>query len=195
MDSSAARKDGVGSPLDGERLRRLGATYLCGLTVAAPAADKIIDKNFRFVGLIHLALPNARIIHTCRDPIDTCLSCFSKLFTDEQPFTYDLGELGRYYWAYQQLLAHWRHVLLPGVMLDVQYEELVTNFEEQARRIVTHCGLEWDDRCLSFYETQRPVKTASVVQVRQPVYRSSVGRWRPDNDLLRPLLEALGAPE
>ena len=86
-------------------------------------------------------------------------------------------------------------MLPPGVMLDVQYEELVIDFEEQARRIVTHCGLEWDDRCLSFYETQRPVKTASVVQVRQPVYRSSVGRWRPDNDLLRPLLEALGAPE
>jgi len=195
MDSSAARKDGVGSPLDGERLRRLGATYLCGLTVAAPAADKIIDKNFRFVGLIHLALPNARIIHTCRDPIDTCLSCFSKLFTDEQPFTYDLGELGRYYRAYQKLMEHWRHVLPPGVMLDVQYEELVIDFEEQARRIVTHCGLEWDDCCLSFYEKQRPVKTASVVQVRQPVYRSSVGRWRPDRDLLRPLLEALGAPE
>jgi len=86
-------------------------------------------------------------------------------------------------------------VLPPGVMLDVQYEELVADFDEQTRRIVTHCGLEWDARCLSFYETQRPMKTASVVQVRQPVYRSSVRRWRPDRDLLRPLLEALGAPE
>ena len=180
------------------RLRRGGPGSISGLTTAAPAADKIIDKmpaNFRFLGLIHLALPNARIIHTCRDPIDTCLSCFSKLFTDEQAFTYDLGELGRYYRAYQKLMEHWWHVLPPGVMLDVQYEELVIDFEEQARRIVTHCGLEWDDCCLSFYEKQRPVKTASVVQVRQPVYRSSVGRWRPDRDLLRPLLEALGAPE
>ena len=184
--------------LNGENLRGLGTTYLTGLTAAAPAADKIVDKmpaNFRFLGLIHLALPNARIIHTCRDPIDTCLSCFSKLFTDEQPFTYDLSELARYYRAYQKLMEHWRRVLPPGVMLDVKYEELVTDFEEQTRRIVTHCGLEWDDRCLSFYETRRPVKTASVVRVRQPIYRSSVGRWRPDGDLLRPLLEALGAPE
>ena len=154
-----------------------------------------MPANFRFLGLIHLALPNARIIHTCRDPIDTCLSCFSKLFTEEQAFAYDLGELGRYYRAYQKLMEHWRHVLPPGVMLDVQYEELVADFDEQTRRIVTHCGLEWDARCLSFYETQRPMKTASVVQVRQPVYRSSVRRWRPDRDLLRPLLEALGAPE
>jgi len=161
--------------LNGENLRGLGTTYLTGLTAAAPAADKIVDKmpaNFRFLGLIHLALPNARIIHTCRDPIDTCLSCFSKLFTDEQPFTYDLSELARYYRAYQKLMEHWRRVLPPGVMLDVKYEELVTDFEEQTRRIVTHCGLEWDDRCLSFYETRRPVKTASVVQVRQPIYRS-----------------------
>ena len=198
MYGSAAAKGGVGPPLDGETLRRLGATYLSGLTTAAPAADKIIDKmpaNFSFLGLIHLALPNARIIHTCRDPIDTCLSCFSKLFTDDQPFTYDLGELGRYYRAYQKLMEHWHHVLPPGAMLDVQYEELVTDFEEQTRRIVAHCGLEWDERCLSFYKTQRPVKTASVVEVRQPVYRSSVGRWRPDSDLLRPLLEALSAPE
>lgn len=198
MDGSAAPNGGVGSPLDGERLRRLGAIYLSGLTALAPAAEKIIDKmpaNLRFLGLIHLAMPNARIVHTCRDPIDTCLSCFSKLFTDEQPFTYDLGELGRYYRAYQKLMEHWRHALPPGVMLDVQYERLVTDFEEQARQIVTHCGLAWDDRCLSFYETQRPVKTASVVQVRQPVYRSSVGRWRPNRDLLQPLLEALGASE
>ena len=197
-DDTGATKVGASWLLNGENLRGLGTTYLTGLTAGTPAADKIVDKmpaNFRFLGLIHLALPNARIIHTCRDPIDTCLSCFSTLFSDEQPFTYDLGELGRYYRAYQRLMVHWRHVLPEGVMLEVKYEELVTDFERQARRIVAHCGLEWDDRCLSFYETRRPVKTASVVQVRQPIYRSSVGRWRRDSDLLRPLLEALGAPE
>ena len=197
-DDTGATKVGASWLLNGENLRGLGTTYLTGLTAGTPAADKIVDKmpaNFRFLGLIHLALPNARIIHTCRDPIDTCLSCFSTLFSDEQPFTYDLGELGRYYRAYQRLMVHWRHVLPEGVMLEVKYEELVTDFERQARRIVAHCGLEWDDRCLSFYETRRPVKTASVVQVSQPIYRSSVGRWRPNGDLLAPLLEALGAPE
>jgi tetratricopeptide (TPR) repeat protein len=181
--------------LTGERLRRLGAAYLASIRADAPAADKITDKmpaNFGFVGLIHLALPNARIIHSCRDSVDTCLSCFSKLFNDEQPFAYDLGELGRYYRAYRALMKHWRSVLPAGVMLDVKYEELVTNFELQARRIVAHCGLEWHDACLSFYETQRPVKTASAIQIRQPIYSSAVGRWRPDRELLRPLLDALG---
>jgi hypothetical protein len=91
-------------------------------------------------------------------------------------------------------MEHWRRVLPEGVMLDVRYEELVADFEPQAQRIVAHCGLEWDDRCLSFYKTRRPVKTASAVQVRQPIYRSSVGRWHPNSDLLRPLLEALAIP-
>jgi len=197
-DGAAAPNIGAVLPLNGEELRRVGATYLAGLRAAAPQADKIIDKmpaNFRFLGLIHLALPNARIIHTRRDPVDTCLSCFSRLFSAEQPFTYDLGELGRYYRAYQKLMEQWRHALPEGVILDVRYEELVSDFEPQARRIVAHCGLEWDDHCLRFYETRRPVKTASAVQVRQPIYHSSVRRWRPAGDLLPPLLEALAIPE
>lgn len=184
-------------PLDRATLYRLGTAYLAAVTERTPAAERIVDKmpaNFRFVSLIHLALPNARIIHTRRDPVDTCLSCFSQLFNEKQPFTYDLGELGRYYRVYQTLMDHWHRVLPDEVILDVRYEELVTDFETQARRIVAHCGLEWDDACLSFYETRRPVKTASLVQVRQPIYRSSIGRWRPDSNLLRPLLEALGAP-
>ncbi len=183
----------------GEELRRLGADYLARLRTALPGStvhpQRITDKlpaNFRLVGLIHLALPNARIIHTCRDPVDTCLSCFSILFTADQPFAYDLGELGRYYRGYSALMEHWRHVLPAGVMLDVHYEELVTDFAPQARRIVEHCGLEWDDRCLAFDKVARPVRTASSHQVRQPLYRSSVGRPRPDPELLRPLLEGLG---
>jgi hypothetical protein len=197
LGASETAEEGPNRPLDGAALYRLGTAYLAAVTEGTPPAERIVDKmpaNFRFVSLIHLALPNARIIHTHRDPVDTCLSCFSQLFNEKQPFTYDLGELGRYYRAYQTLMEHWRRVLPEGVMLDVRYEELVADFEPQARRIVAHCGLEWDDRCLSFYETRRPVKTASVVQVRQPIYRSSVGRWRPNSDLLRPLLEALGAP-
>jgi tetratricopeptide (TPR) repeat protein len=182
----------------GEELRRLGTGYLDRLNAAAGAADlwqRITDKmpaNFRLVGLIHLALPNARIVHTCRDPVDTCLSCFSTLFGGDQPFAYDLGELGRYYRFYSSLMEHWRRVLPEGVMLDVQYEELIADFEPQARRMVAHCGLEWHDACRAYDKTTRPVKTASSAQVRRPIYRSSVGRWRPDADTLKPLLDGLG---
>ncbi len=158
--------------------------------------NRIVDKlphNFQLVGLIHAALPHARIIHTVRDPVDTCLSIFSILFPGgAQPWSYDLGELGRYYHAYQKIMAHWREVLPPGVMLDVQYEDVVADFEPQVRRIVTHCGLDWDDRCLSFHKLSRPIMTASHAQVRQPIYRSSVGRMRPPQELLQPLLDALG---
>ncbi|SEC97104.1 Tfp pilus assembly protein PilF [Rhizobiales bacterium GAS191] len=177
------------------QLRKLAARYLGSLRAKAPSAERITDKalaNFYFAGLIHLALPNARIIHLRRDPVDTCLSAFSKLFGSPQPHTYDLGELGRYYRGYDALMAHWRRVLLDGVMLEVQYEELVANFEPQARRIIAHIGLEWADRCLAFHETQRTVRTASATQVRQPIYRDAVGRSRPYAAMLAPLLEALG---
>lgn len=136
-------------------------------------------------------LPNARI-HACRDPVDTCLSCFSTLFFADQPFAYELGEIGRYYRAYHSLMEHWRRVLPDGVMLDLQYEELVADFEPQVRRILAHSGLEWDEACLSYAKTARPVRTASAAQIRQPIYRSSIGRWRPDADVLEPLLDGLG---
>ena len=167
---------------------------MAGLRPLAPDAARIVDKmpaNFTCVGLIRLILPNAKIIHVSRDPVDTCLSCFSKLFSGDQPFSYDLAELGRYYRAYQGLMAHWRATLPPGVMLEVEYEALVRDFPSWARAIIAHCDLPWDPACLEFHKTARPVHTASLVQVRQPIYRSSVGRWRPDEALLRPLLEAL----
>ena len=181
--------------MSGAQLSDVGARYLDRITAMAPAVARITDKmpaNFRFAGLIHLALPNARIIHTRRDPVDTCLSCFSILFGGDQPHTYDLGELGRYYRAYAALMEHWRRVLPPGVMLEAQYEEVVADLDRQARRIVEHCGLHWDDGCLAFHRTQRPVRTASMVQVRQPIYQSSIGRWRLYKDRLGPLFEALG---
>jgi tetratricopeptide (TPR) repeat protein len=177
------------------QLRQMGTHYVAALRALAPDAARITDKmpgNFLFVGLIHLILPNARIIHTVRDPVDTCLSCFSMLFTGEQAFTYDLAELGRYYRAYERLMSHWRAVLPAGVLLEVEYESTVSDFEAQARRIVAHCGLEWDPACLEFYKTARPVHTASMTQVRQPIYYSSVGRWRPKPALLQPLIDALG---
>jgi tetratricopeptide (TPR) repeat protein len=180
--------------LDAAALRAVAADYLTALRSLAPGAERITDKmpgNFRILGLIHLALPRARIIHARRDPLDTCLSCFDRLFASKLGFVYDLAELGRYYRAYEALMAHWRRVLPPGVMLEVQYEELVTDFEPQARRIVEFCGLTWDEACLKFYQTDRPVRTASVIQVRQPPYQDSIGRWRRHADMLRPLLDAL----
>ena len=118
----------------------------------APKAKRITDKmplNFLFAGLIHLTLPNARIIHVHRDPLDTCFSCFSKLFADHQHFSYDLGELGRFYRGYEALVEHWRKVLPSDVMLEVQYEQLISDLEGEVRRMIAHCGLEWDDACLS----------------------------------------------
>jgi hypothetical protein len=153
-----------------------------------------MPANYRLAGLINLALPNARIIHARRDPLDTCLSCFSKLFArDHHPYCYDLTELGHVYRNYEALMAHWRRILPPEVLLEVQYEEVVGDLEEQARRIVAHCGLEWDDRCLTFHQTKRPVQTLSTIQVRQPIYQSSIGRWREYEQQLGPLIEALRA--
>ena len=180
--------------LSAEVLRRLGADYLAGVGTEAATAARIVDKmpgNFVYTGLIHLALPNARIIHVQRDPIDTCLSCFMLLFEAGQPYSYDLRELGRYCRAYAALMDHWRRVLPAGIMLDVRYEDVVADVDRQARRIVAHCGLEWDDSCLDFHKTQRPISTASAMQVRQPIYRTSVGRGRPYMGLLQPLIEEL----
>ncbi len=110
--------------------------------------------------------------------MDTCLSSFTKLFKDDMPHSYDLRELGRYYSKYNELMNHWRAVLPPGTMLDVQYEDVVEDPETKAREIVAFCGLEWITQCLKFHESDRPVKTASVSQVRQPIYKSSVATWR-----------------
>jgi tetratricopeptide (TPR) repeat protein len=179
----------------GEDIHNLGARYLAEIERLAPGAAHITDKmprNFIFSGLIHLALPNAPIIHTIRDPIDTCVSCFSILFTEEQNFAYNLVELGRYYRRYQDLMAHWHRVLPRGRILDIRYEDVVADLEGQSRRIIAHCGLEWDPRCLAFHQTERQVRTASAVQVRQPIYNSAIGRWRAYSEFLDPLLTELG---
>ena len=183
------------SSLSGERLRQFGSRTVERLQSHALEADRIADKlpaNFRLIGLIHLVLPRARIIHVRRDPIDTCFSCYTKLFPSGQDYAFDLGELGRYYRAYESLMDYWRSVLPAGAMLEVQYETLVADLEGQARRMIEYCGLEWDERCLRFYETERSVRTASFAQVHKPLYGNSIGRWRPYEAYLQPLLEALG---
>ncbi len=184
----------IAATLPDAALYQFGRHYAETATARARDALRVTDKmplNFMHLGLIHLALPNARIIHAMRDPVDTCLSCFATLFTGEHRVAYELGELGRYYRAYERLMEHWRHVLPDGAMLEVRYEDVVADVEEQARRIVAHCGLGWDAACLEFHGTPRPVRTASAAQVRRPIYGGSVGRWRAYGHLLQPLLASL----
>ncbi|MBV9566471.1 MAG: sulfotransferase, partial [Bradyrhizobium sp.] len=184
--------------LSAERIAEMGRIYATRVRALAPEAGYIVDKmplNFAFVGLIHLALPNARILHIRRDPLDTCVSCFSLMFTGSQPFAYDLAELGRYYRGYEGVMEHWHKVLPPGVMIDVQYEDLVDDLEGVGRRALAHCGLEWEDACRDFHDTKRTVRTASLMQVREPLYRSAMGGWRRYAKHLGPLAEALGGNE
>ncbi len=185
--------------LTADELMRLGELYIARLRSATPPGranevERVTDKmleNFAVVGLIHLALPLARIIWTRRDPVDTCLSCFTTTFADV-PYACDIGELARYHSSCETMRAHWEKMLPAGVILEVQYEDLVRDFEAQARRIVAHCGLAWDPACLAFHATERPVRTASAAQVRQPIYQNSIKRPRPNRTLLQPLLDALG---
>ena len=181
--------------LDSATLNAWGAEYVAAVQARAPQAKHITDKmpaNFFAVPLIHLMLPNAKIIHVNRNPVDTCVSCFTRLFHRKQEHTYDLAELGRYYADYARLMNHWRTVLPAGAFYDVQYEDIVADQESEARKLLEYCGLEWNDACLDFHQTQRQIRTASVVQVRQPIYTTSVERWRKYEKFLGPLLEELG---
>jgi tetratricopeptide (TPR) repeat protein len=172
----------------------MGAQYVRRIRRYSKGAERIVDKlpfNYTLAGLIRLMLPRARIIHCVRDPRDTCVSCYLTSFQNDRGFTCDLAELGETYRHYWRLMTHWGQVL-PDAILDVRYESLVDDVEGQARAIVDHLGLEWSDDCLRFFENPRMVSTASMSQVRQPVYRSSVGRWRRYEHYLEPLLQALG---
>jgi tetratricopeptide (TPR) repeat protein len=154
---------------------------------------RVTDKmphNFMHLGLIARLFPGARVIHTTRDPIDTCLSCYFQHFVGGINYSYDLGHLGQRYQNYQRLMTHWREVL-PIKMMEVKYEELVANQEQISREMIDFVGLEWDDACLQFHKTERHVNTASYDQVRQPIYEGSVQRWRHYEAHLDPLKNAL----
>ena len=180
--------------ISSEKLKRMGEAYVSKVAPHSHDKPRVVDKmpaNFMYAGLIHLMLPNAKIIHSRRNPVDTCLSCYSKLFGGEQAFTYNLAELGRFHRDYQTLMAHWRSILPASSFIEIDYESVVDDIEQQARRMLDFIGLPWDPVCLQFYETERPVRTASVNQVRKPVYKSSAGRWRAHEKNLKPLLSAL----
>ena len=180
------RADGINYPeavreLEPRDFERLGKDYLAYAQMhRRSGAPRFIDKmpnNFPNIGMLSLILPNARIIDARRHPLDACLSCYRQLFAKGQAFTYDLTEIGEYYLQYQRLMDHWARVL-PGRVLTVQYEAVVTDFEPQVRRLLEFCGLGWEEACLRFYESERPVRTPSSEQVRQPIYDRSIGHWR-----------------
>lgn len=184
---------GLMEKLSPDMLRNIANKYLSLTDDFASDARILTDKmlfNYLWIGLIRLALPNAKIIHCTRDPADMGLSIWRLLFRENMPWAYDLAEIGRYYKAYRKLMAHWES-LFPGDILEVRYEDLVAKQEEQSRRLLAFCNLEWDDRCLNFHETERQVRTASAAQVRQPIYGDSVKRWKKYEKYLAPLLENL----
>lgn len=180
--------------LDRATAARLAGACLERLRCLAPRARRITDKlpgNFLRLGLIALLFPRARIVHCRRDPMDTCCSCYRQHFARGLRFSYDLAALGVAYREYARLMEHWRRAL-PLPVLDLDYEELVTDQEAVSRRLLDFCGLPWDARCLAFHAGDRVVRTASFHQVRQPLYAASVGRWQVYGRHLEPLREALG---
>ncbi len=190
--------------LTGKDWSEIGREYISETRKFRHGAAYFIDKNpnnFIFVGLLKLALPNAKIINARRHPLDSCFGSWKQLFAAGQPFSYDLEELGEYYLQYCRLMEHW-HAVTPEFVLDVHYERVVDDLETQVRRILQFCGLPFEQRCLRFHETERAVKTASSEQVRRPIYRSSVNLWRHYEakigdliEVLKPLLEKLPEPD
>jgi tetratricopeptide (TPR) repeat protein len=180
--------------LDAATARELADAHVARLERDAGGAVRSVDKqyyNYARLGLIALLFPRARVVHCVRDPRDTCLSAYFHDFGSRNVFSCDLDHLGRGYRDYARLMAHWRAVL-PLPILDVPYEALVADQEGWSRKLVDFLGLPWDERCLSFYRTERPIFTSSLWQVRQPIYNSSIGRWRLYERHLGPLFAALG---
>ena len=180
--------------LDGELGRRLAAGYLERLAQVSADAARVTDKlpaNFKHLGLIALLFPGARVVHCRRHPMDTCFSIYFQRFRGGHAYAFELGKLAHYYRQYALLMEHWRRAC-PLPMLELGYEDLVEDVETWARRLVDFCGLPWDERCLAFHSSARLVRTASLWQVRQPIYGTAVDRWKNYEAQLAPLKAALG---
>ena len=181
--------------LSAEDLTALGEDYIDNTRVHRQSAPFFTDKmpnNFRHIGLIHLILPNAKIIDARRAPLDCCWSGFKQLFAEGQEFTYGLSEIGQYYRAYVDLMDHWERTLPSGRILRVQHEDVLGDLDGQVRRILEYCELPFEPACVNFHETRRAVRTASSEQVRQPLNRSGQNQWQGFEPYLAPLKEALG---
>jgi len=182
-----------------DQWQQMAQTYLAGLNNYDEGKAHITDKmphNFLNIGMISKLLPNAKIIHCKRNPVANCLSIYKTYFgaKNSHLYAYNLKELAHYHNLYEDLMAHWRAVL-PGRFYEVSYEELTSNQEQESRQLIEYCGLEWQEACLDFHKTDRKVKTASALQVRQPMHNQSVGLWKRYGDALQPLLDDLYIPE
>jgi len=168
----------------------VGNDYLNKVWELSPNSKYISDKmpgNFFNIGLIYLAFPHAKIIHSMRDPMDSCFSNFTKLFKDDMRFTYNQENIGNYYKDYHTIMEHWRKVLPSDFICHMKYEDMINDTEKEARRLTSFIGLDWDPNCLKFYDNNRNVKTASMMQVRKPIYKSSLARWKNFTKHLKPL--------
>ena len=178
-----------------EDVTRFGEAYIRDTQIYRKGGTPFfIDKmpnNFRHIGLIHMILPNAKIIDARRGAMGCCFSGFKQLFAEGQEFTYGLKEIGQYYSDYVRLMDHWDTVL-PGKILRVRYEDVVADLETQVRRLLDHCGLPFEEACLNFHQNERAVRTASSEQVRQPIFKSGVDQWENFSSYLDPLRDVLG---
>jgi hypothetical protein len=184
---------GVLAELAPEDFRRLGECYMTDTRAYRKQKPFFIDKmpnNFRHIGLIHLMMPNAKILDVRREPMACCFSKLKQLFASGQEFTYSIGDIARYYRTYLELMRHWDAVL-PGRILRVWYEDVVQDLEGNVRRILEFCGLEFEPACVEFYKTERSVRTASSEQVRQPIFRDGLFQWRNYEPWLGPLKDSL----
>ncbi len=175
-------------------LLELALEYISRLKSLSRGADRVVNKtpiNFRHVGLIMLMFPNAKIIHTVRDPIDTCLSCYFQNFSKGQEYSFALEDLAEVYLGYKRIMQHWKKTF-PGRIHDIHYEDLVSDQEKSSKALLAFCGLPWEEGCLDFHKTRRGVVTASKFQVRKPIYNTSVKRWKRYEKQLQPLIERLG---
>ena len=197
QDSGGAAYPQWAARLNDIDLKRIAGAYLEALPKGPDGQGRTTEKlltNYEYIGLIHLCLPNAVIINCQRDLRDCGWSAYAVPFVEEQEFSYDLEELGEYYRLYSDLMAHWRRVLPPGRILDVPYEQLVADQTGWTQKILAHCRLSWDPVCLDFHRSRRIVRSASMAQVRQPIFNTSIGRSKPFEKHLGPFLSALGAP-
>jgi tetratricopeptide (TPR) repeat protein len=194
-ESENPRYPAVLQDLKPEEFLKLGRRYLedtRGYRTDKPFFVDKMPNNFRHLGLIHLILPNAKIIDARRNAMACCFSNFKQLFASGQEFTYGLEDIGRYYRTYVELMAHWDEVM-PGTVLRVEHEDVVEDLEANVRRILNFCGLEFESRCVEFYKTERSIRTASSEQVRQPIFKEGLDQWRHFEPWLGPLEAALGS--
>jgi hypothetical protein len=180
--------------MNNSEFKEMGAAYIRN-TLDQRVTDRpyFIDKmpnNFIHIGLIHLILPNAKIIDARRNPMDCCFSCYKQLFGSGQGFTYSQNRIGNYYLDYLKIMEHWDKVL-PNKVHRVVYENMVENTEIEIKKLLEYCQLDFEENCLSFYKTKRTVRTPSSEQVRQPIYKKGVGQWEYFNKWLDPLKETL----